>query len=158
MNIDRIHEYLPPQQMPLKGQKGEAASKSRQTDRRDKIDLSPEARQLKEKDLVAVAKAALDKIPDIRQQKVNEVRGKIARHYYDDERVVRDIAGKMARSEELREALAGENREAAKADPAELKKLAVVFNRMDRKFYDSDEVLGKVARNILNDLKQNGQI
>ena len=158
MNIDRIHEYLPSQQVPLKGQKGESAKGTRQAQKQDSIELSQEAKRLKGKDLIAVAKAALDKIPDIRQQKVEEVRGKIAQHYYDNEQVVRDIAGKMARSEELHEALAGENREAAKADPAELKKLAVVFSRMDRKFYDSGEVLGKVAQNILKKLKQGGQI
>ncbi len=159
MNIDRIGENLPLDQSPIRGKPRATSERSKEAGRKDRLELSPEAKKLREKDLLEIARAELAKIPEVRQKKVDEVRGKVAQHYYDNEKVVRDIAASMAHSTELAQALQAENREAAgKADAVALKKLAVVFNRMDRKFYDSPEVMEKVARNLFKDLKDSGQI
>jgi|GEM_PF-1115541 anti-sigma28 factor (negative regulator of flagellin synthesis) len=150
MNIERIHESLPLHDQPLKNQ---AARKEKQTDsvRKDRVELSPEARNLQQqKDLVELASARLREIPDIRQAKVEEVKGKVASGFYNDEQVIRDVAAHMARSAEFREALAAENQAASQVDPERLKKLVVVMNRVERGFYDSEEVQKKVSGQILS--------
>jgi len=64
------------------------------------------------------------------------------------------LADRLASSPELITAMASQNREAsANISPQQLNKLSVVANRMDRDFYDSIEVLDKVAGKILDELR-----
>ena len=92
-----------------------------------------------------IAKSKLNSISDIRQERIEDVKGKIASKYYDQDQVISDIAGKMAKSEELADLLASENKQASQLNEKDVKKLAIIFNRIDRGFYDKEAVLKSVA-------------
>ena len=125
----------------------------------DKLEISDQAKRLQnEKSVLDLAKTQLSKVPDIRQTRIDEVKGKLAQNYYNDEQIVADVAKKLADSPELVSALKGENQVASNAKPEDVKKLSVIYNRIDRKFYESVEALDKIAAGILKDIKKDTEI
>ncbi len=154
MNIERIHNYLSSNQ-PTKKKDSPRNAKPSAVNKGDKLEISNEAKQLSGgKSIVEVAQNQLSQIPDIRQAKIDEVKGKIAKDFYNNDQVITELADHLAYSPELITAMANQNREAnADISPQQLNKLSVVANRMDRDFYDSIEVLDKVAGNILDKLR-----
>ena len=154
MNISRIHDYVTPEPVsPNKNGVGKTNSKSPQQGG-DKLEISAEARKLQGNDnFLEIAKSELAKIPDIRQTKVDEIKGKVASKYYEQNEIVADMAQKMASSEELKAALVDQNQQASQASVEDIKKLSIVMNRVDRKYYDSAEVLSLVAKGLIKDLQ-----
>lgn len=154
MKIDGIHDALNAQNLPQKKQNAVKADEGVKQ-RKDKLEISSEAKKLSdEQKLQNLAKAHLGAISDVRQEKIDEVRSKLASHYYDQDRVISDMAGKMTQSKDLAHAVARENYQAANINSDDVKKLAVVFNRIDRGVYDSDEVLKAVANKLKTYLSQ----
>ena len=97
-------------------------------------------------------KSQLSKIPEIRQTKIADIKGQLAGKYYDQNHIIKKIAGKMSSSPELISALANQNKESAQTSAGDLKKLIILFNRMDRKFYSSIEILDEIAKKIILDI------
>lgn len=158
MNIEKINSFFPSNQLSQK-KNAEEKSEVKDKSRSDKLEISDQAKKLQNKtSILDVAKIQLEKVPEIRQTKIDEVKGRVAQKFYDDEQVVSEVAKKMADSPELISALKGENQLAAKAKPEDLKKLSVIYNRIDRKYYNSIEILDKVAAGILKDLQKDSEI
>ena len=155
MTIDRIQGSLTPDQVPKKRDEN-IRSDGKNKVKTDKLEISDQAKKLQgENSLFNVAQSKLSNISEIRQTKIDEIRGKIASNYYNDDKVISQVAEKLAKSEELVSALANQNRKAANVSSSDAKKLSVVFNRIDRKFYDSIEVLDKIAEGLLKDIQGN---
>jgi len=155
MTIDRIQGSLFPDQIPKKREDVSRSEEKNKTSR-DRLEISDQAKVLQEgNSLLEMVKSHLSSVSEIRQTKVDDIKGKVASHYYDDEKVISEIADQLSKSEELVSALANQNREATQVSPNELKKLSVIFNRVDRKFYDSIEILDKIAGKILKDAQGN---
>jgi hypothetical protein len=153
--IDRIHGSSNPEQIPQKRNKM-ARSVEKGTSKKDSLEISDQAKKLQEgKELVDISKSQFSGVSEIRQTKIEEIAGKIASKYYDDEDVISEIAGKLIHSKELMTALANQNQEAATGATKNPEKLAVIFNRIDRSFYNSIEVLDKIAGRILKDIQGN---
>lgn len=147
MKIDGIPNGLIPKNQPLDGNnKAKAKDSANTRPKSDKLDISLRAHKLNDQEeLLQIAKSKLNSISDIRQERIEDVKGKIASKYYDQDQVISDIAGKMAKSEELADLLASENKQASQLNEKDVKKLAIIFNRIDRGFYDKEAVLKSVA-------------
>ena len=147
MKINGMPNGLIPKNQPLDSNHKAKAKESEDTrPKSDKLDISLQAHKLHDhEELLQIAKSKLNSISDIRQERVEDVKGRLASKYYDQDQVISDIAGKMAKSEELADLLASENKQASQLDDKDLKKLAIIFNRIDRSFYDKEAVLKSVA-------------
>lgn len=159
MDIKGISNNLFPDKQPVNNKGKTNPNESSNTKSTgDKIEISSQANKLNgQESLMRLAKAELNSIPEVRQERIEDVKGKIASKFYEQEQVISDIAGKMARSEELANLLASENKEAAQLDEADVKKLAIIFNRIDRGFYDKEAVLKSVAEKLKTYLSNNSQ-
>lgn len=158
MNIEKINSYFASNQLSQK-KNIDGKSEVKEKSKSDKLEISDDAKRLQnEKSIFALAKSQLSKVSEIRQTKIDEVKGKVAKNYYNDEQVVADVAKKMSESPDLVQALQGENQIASNAKPEDLKKLLVIYNRIDSKFYDSVEALDKIAAGILKDLQKDTEI
>ncbi len=152
MRIDGIDGSPGLQNLPEKSQ-GKEKAKGAEGAKKDSLELSSEVRKPDDSDhLLPAAQNRLSSIPDIRQEKVDEIRGKLASKYYEQDQVILDIAEKLSRSSELAHALARENKQAADVEPEDVKKLSVIFNRIDRGFYDSEKVLKTIAEKLKENL------
>lgn len=150
MKIDRISDFFNTNKL-NQMKKGTAKPNKSGKVKTDKIPRNPEKVQ-GQNYIPKVVKYQMSKIPEIRQTKINDIKGKLARNYYAQNHVMREIAGKMSSSPELITTMANQNKQSAKTSPGYPRKLSVFFNRMDRKFYSSIEILDEVAKKIILDL------
>jgi hypothetical protein len=155
MNIEKINSFFSSDQLSQKKKAEDKSSEVKNKSGSDKLEISDQAKRLQnDKSVLDLAKAQMSKVPEIRQTRIDEVKGKLAQNYYNDEQVVADVAKKLADSPELVSALKGENQIASNAKPEDVKKLSVIYNRIDRKFYESVEALDKIAAGILKDIQK----
>ncbi len=93
MKISGIAQSIQTQQAQKKGRKSDAAPVQQNN---DKVEISSEARQLaKSNDLSAVATKAAKEAPDIRSDKINEARERVAQGFYNQENIASVIADKL---------------------------------------------------------------
>ena len=150
MKIDRIPDFFNTNKL-NQMKKGTAKPGKSDKVKTDKILQNPEKYQ-RQNYIPEIVKSQMSKIPEIRQTKIDDIKGKLARNYYDQNHVIEEVVGKMSSSPELITTMANQNKQSAKTSPGDLRKLIVLFNRMDRKFYSSIEILDEVAKKIILDL------
>jgi len=156
MSINRINNYVAPEPISPDNKEVSKTQINRVKRSGDKLEISAEAKKLQSSDsFVEIAKTEMSKIPDIRQTKVDEIKGKVATNFYEQQEVIAATAQKMASSPDLGAALSIQNQQAASASVDDIKKLSVVLNRVDRKYYDSNEILSVVAKGIIKDWQNN---
>jgi hypothetical protein len=96
--LDRYRQSHPPKQAEA-NETGAAASqaKIRPQQVSDKLEISENARKLEDlRRNVDAGREALQSVPDVRQERLDEVRQRLQRGYYDSEKVRRTIATRLA--------------------------------------------------------------
>jgi len=89
-------------------------------------------------------------LPDVRQERVAEVRGRIEAGYYNREDVVDKIGERFLASPEGRQAVEGATRAALPADAERADLMREVRDKLKAGFYTDNEVMGFVADRLLD--------
>ena len=152
MKIDRIPDFFYTNKL-NQGKKGTAKPGESGKVKQDKCEISRNLKKVQGQNYSPeIAKSQMSNISEIRQTKIADIKGKLASKYYNQNHVIEKIAGKMSSSPEVISALANQNKLSAKTSSRDLKKLIILFNRMDRKFYSSIEILDEIAKKIILDI------
>ena len=158
MSIENISEGFGPQPIHrgyLDGKK--RISKSDQVEKKskpDQVNISPDAKKLMMRDaLVEQVKAALENVPDVRQERVQQAGQRLSYGYYADENVQKKVAGSLFEEQaELPNAGVLEESDAPpQIDPQmHIEKLQQVQQRVVEGYYDQLEVIETLVEKLMS--------
>ena len=158
MSIENISEGFGPHPIHrgyLDGKK--RIDKSDQTEKKskpDQVNISPDAKKLMMRDaLVEQVKAALENVPDVRQERIQQTTQRLSYGYYADENVQKKVAGSLIEEQvELPNAGVLEQPETPpKVDPEmHIEKLKEVQQRVVDGYYDQMEVIETLVEKLMS--------
>lgn len=96
-------------------------------------------------------------LPDVREERVAEVKALVAAGYYDQEDVVEKIGERFLASPEGQQALDGAARETLPGDAERADLMRDVQNKLKAGFYTDGEVMNFVADRLLDLYKVDGE-
>ena len=128
----------------------------------DNADLSSRAKRLQETErILRFALERLEQFDEVRQEKLDEVNGKLQGDYYYSPDVDGEISERIFSDEELQERVRNTQQmrqfledvhqmdDQAAEEEIDQTRLDAIRQRVQDGFYDSEEVLGKVADRLL---------
>jgi hypothetical protein len=94
--VDQFHKSSPPPEEESRRLGGSAETKSRSDTGTDRLEISDHARKLDDlRRTLEASRQALSLAPDVRQERIAQVRERLQKGYYNSEKVRRDIATRL---------------------------------------------------------------
>jgi len=155
----RINDIISIFKLQIFHKKQVKTSKAKTLDIKDTVTISKKGKTLqKDKAEFLVAKKALSKIPDLRQEKIQSSLLKIENNFYNKSIVKRELSKKFLTSWLLNKEISG-TRIASKYK-AELRRIPDIRNKkideirekIRNKFYNNKKTISELSENILRDL------